>query len=138
MTFVFREWKIFNMNEMHRESPFLCDYGISRNDYYKRVMISTAESKCALKITNCTKNEDENTMSFLLLVYLAYIYIFKYSVRWQKRLGSVRSGSTALSYWNCVITPGWRLMRAGHHKCFQTLHDEKKIEIGPYLNMKRR
>ena len=26
-------------------------------------------------------------------------------VRWQMLLGSARGGSTALSYWNCVITP---------------------------------
>ena len=37
------------------------------------------------------------------------IYIFKYPVRWQKLLGSARSGSTALGYRNCVITlvGGW-------------------------------
>ena len=36
------------------------------------------------------------------------IYIYIYS-RWQKLLGSARSGSTALSYRNCVITldGGW-------------------------------
>ena len=33
-----------------------------------------------------------------------YIFFFKYPVRWQKLLGSARSGSTALSYRNCVIT----------------------------------
>ena len=34
---------------------------------------------------------------------------FKYLVQWQKLLGSARSGSTALSYRNCVITlvGGW-------------------------------
>ena len=31
-------------------------------------------------------------------------YTFKYPVRWQKLLDSARSGSTALSYQNCVIT----------------------------------
>ena len=30
----------------------------------------------------------------------------------------------ALSYRNCVITPGWWLMRAGYHTCFHTLYDE--------------
>ena len=38
------------------------------------------------------------------------IYIsFKYPLWWQKLLGSARSGSTALSYRNCVITlvSGW-------------------------------
>ena len=29
---------------------------------------------------------------------------FKYPIRWQKLLGSAMSGSTALSYRNCVIT----------------------------------
>ena len=31
--------------------------------------------------------------------------------------------ATALSYRNCVITPGWRLMRAGYRTCFHTLYD---------------
>ena len=40
---------------------------------------------------------------------------------------SSRSGSTALSYRNCVITPGWQLMSAGYRTCFHTLYDEKKL-----------
>ena len=43
-----------------------------------------------------------------------YIYIYIYS-------------NTALSYRDCVITPGWRLMRTWYHTCFHTLYDEKKI-----------
>ena len=39
--------------------------------------------------------------------------------------GSTRSGSTALSYRNCVITPGWRLMWTGYRTCFHTLYDGK-------------
>ena len=46
-------------------------------------------------------------------------------VRWQMLLGSARGGSTALSYRNCVITPGWRLMRTWYRTCFHTLGDEK-------------
>ena len=64
-----------------------------------------------------------------------YIYIynsFKYPVRWQKLLGSARRGNTALSYRNCVITPGWRLMRAEYRTCFHTLDDEKYIYIYIY------
>ena len=48
--------------EMHAETPFLYDYVTSRNSYCKRVMTSTAESKRVLKISNCTKSEDERTM----------------------------------------------------------------------------
>ena len=61
------------------------------------------------------------------LIWRIYIYIynsFKYPARWQKLLGSNRSGSTALSYRNCVITPGWRLIRAGYRICFHTFNDE--------------
>ena len=39
----------------------------------------------------------------------------------------------ALSYRNCVITPGWWLMRTGYHMCFQTLYDEKKKNIYIYI-----
>ena len=57
------EWKIFRMKEMHAEPPFPCGYITSSNGYCKCVMTSTAESKRGfLKITNCTKNEDERTM----------------------------------------------------------------------------
>ncbi len=58
-----------------------------------------------------------------IYIYM-YIYIynsFEYPVQWQKLLGCTRSGSTALSYQNCVIIPGWRLMRTGYHTCFHTL-----------------
>ena len=48
------------------------------------------------------------------------------TVRWQKLLGSTRGGSTALSYRNCVITPGWRLMRTWYRTCFHALYEEKK------------
>ena len=68
---------------------------------------------------------------FFLLISHIYIYIYIYvcvcvcilinPVRWHKLLGS---GSTALSYQNCVITPGWRLMRAGYRTCFHTLYNE--------------
>ena len=37
---------------------------------------------------------------------------------------SARGGSIALSYRNCVITPGWRLMRTWYRTCFHTLYDE--------------
>ena len=57
-----REQKVFCMNEMHVESQFSCAYVTSKNGYRKHVMTSTAESKHILKITNCTKNEDECTM----------------------------------------------------------------------------
>ena len=49
----------------------------------------------------------------LHLIYCWYIYIYIYIrenfFRWQKLLGNARSGSTALSYRNCVITlvGGW-------------------------------
>ena len=36
-------------HKMHAESPFPCNYVISRNDHYKCVMTSTAESKRAQK-----------------------------------------------------------------------------------------
>ena len=29
----------------------------------------------------------------------------------------------------CIITPGWRLMRAVYHTCFHTLYDEKNVYI---------
>ena len=38
-----RKREIFNMNKMHAEPPFPCDYVTSRNGYCKRLM--TAESK---------------------------------------------------------------------------------------------
>ena len=49
----------------------------------------------------------------------------KYPVWWQKLLGSTRSGSTVLNYRNCVITPGWWLMRAVYRMYFH-MYDEKK------------
>ena len=54
---------------------------------------------------------------------------FKFPARWQKLLGSARSGCTTLSYRNCVITPGWRLMRARYRTCFHALYDEKNVFI---------
>ena len=62
----------------------------------------------------------------LLLLLLLLLLFSKYPVRGQKLLGSPRSGSTALSYRNCIITPGWRLMRTWYRTCFHTLYDEKK------------
>ena len=57
-----------------------------------------------------------------------YIYIYiKYPLRWQKLPSSARTCFTALSYRNCVITLGWRLMRAGYH----TLYDERNSCIYP-------
>ena len=54
---------------------------------------------------------------------------FQYPVRWQKQLGSARSGSSTLSYRNCVITPSWRLLRRAEYcTCFHLLYDEKKIQ----------
>ena len=50
------------MKEIHVESPFLCDYVSSRNGCSKHVRASTPESKPVLKITNCTKNEDDRAM----------------------------------------------------------------------------
>ena len=111
-----RKWKVFSMNEMHTEPPFTCDYVTSRNGYCKRKF---------LKITNCSKN-DERTM-YLCFYLIWHIYnSFKYPVRGQKLLGSARSGSTTLSYWNCVFNPGWWLMKAVYNTCFHMLYDEKK------------
>ena len=57
---------------------------------------------------------DEGTSNIMSAFSWSGVYIdiyisFKYPVRWQKLLGSVKSGSTALSYRNCVITlvGGW-------------------------------
>ena len=50
------------MNKMHVEPSLLCDYITSKNGYCKHVMTSTAENYAFLKITKCTKNEDERTM----------------------------------------------------------------------------
>ena len=35
--------------------------------------------------------------------------------------------SNALSYQDCVINPGWWMMRASYRMCFHTLYDEKDI-----------
>ena len=56
-----QERKVFSMYEMHAESRFQCDYLTSRNGFCKCIMASMAESKRVLKISNCTKNEDEHT-----------------------------------------------------------------------------
>ena len=63
---------------------------------------------------------------------------FKYPVRWQKLLGNARSGSTALSYRNSVITPGWRLMRAGITRAFTRSMMKKNISIYIYRERERR
>ena len=47
---------------MRAVSPFLCDYVASRNGCCKCIMTSTVESKRILKMTKCTKNEDEYMM----------------------------------------------------------------------------
>ena len=46
---------------------------------------------------------------YMHMYMVVTIQHFEYPVRWQKLLGSARSGSTALSYRNCVITlvGGW-------------------------------
>ena len=41
--------KVFSMNKMHAEPPFPCDYVTSRNNYCKRILTSTAESKRVFK-----------------------------------------------------------------------------------------
>ena len=67
-------------------------------------------------------------VDIVLIVYIS----FKYPVWWQKLVDSARSGSTALSDGNCVITPGWRLMRAGYRMCFHSYVEKKNI--GLYKN----
>ena len=94
-------------------------------------MTSTAETKRVFKSQTAPKWRWTNVQCNVCFswsgVYIyIYIYFFKYPVRWQKLLGNARSGSTALSCRNCVITPGWRLMRIGYRMCFRTLYDEKK------------
>ena len=43
------------------------------------------------------------------------------------------------SYRNCVITPGWWLMRAGHRTCFQMLYDEiMNVPHGLWLSVWRK
>ena len=135
-SWIWSQAEFFSINEKHAEPPFLCHYVTSRNGDCRHVITSTAESKCIfLKITNCTLKwrwtsniiSDLNWSGVYIYIYI-YIYnSFKYPVRWQKLLCSAKSGSTALSYQNCVITPGWQLMRAGYCMCFHTLYDEKKI-----------
>ena len=44
-------------------------------------------------------------------------------------LGNARGGSTALSFRNCVITPGCWLMRTWYRTCFHTYEKKKKICI---------
>ena len=92
-------------------------------------MTSTAESKRFFKNHKLhKKKEDERKMYVCFsLIWPIYIYIynsFRYSVRRQKLLGNIRSGSTALSYRNCVITSVWWLMKARYRTCFHTLYDE--------------
>ena len=77
-------------------------------------MTPTAESKRIFKSETALKWRWTNVQCNVCFswsgVYID-IYFFKYPVRWQKLLGSARSGSTALSYRNCVITlvGGWGL-----------------------------
>ena len=56
--------EVFSMNEIHVEPPFPCDYVTSRNIYCKRVITSTAESKCTFFLNHklYTKNEVESSM----------------------------------------------------------------------------
>ena len=70
-------------------------------------MIGMDGEKESGKFVLSTRLDDENEYSIWHEEFLKEIlYIpFKYPVRWQKLLGSARSGSTALSYRNCVITP---------------------------------
>ena len=134
---------IFNMNEMHAEPPFPYDYITSRNGYCKPIMISMAESKHVFKNHKLHQKGrwSYNVISafsrFGVYIYIyIYIYIynfFKYPVRWQKLPGSARSGSTTLRYRNCVITPGWWLMRTEYRTCFHTLYDEIYIYIYIYI-----
>ena len=79
------------------ESPFPCDYVTSIYGYCKRVMTSTTESKRVLKITNCSKNEDERTRYFLLLVDLSYIHIYIYIYIYLNTLSGGKS---------CLVAPG--------------------------------
>ena len=44
-----QEQKVFSINEMHVEPPFLCDYITSRNGYCKGGMTSVAKSKRIFK-----------------------------------------------------------------------------------------
>ena len=97
-------------------------------------MRSTAESKRVFKNHKLHTKKWRWTSSYpLFLIDLAYIYIYTYIILLntlsggKKLLGSARSGSTAFSYQNCVITPGWQLMKAGYRTCFHTLYDEKKF-----------
>ena len=76
---------------------------------------------------------------YIYICIYIYIYIiplkilppdrvsFKYPIRWQKLLGSARSGSTRLELPKLCYHPGWRLMRLGYRTCFHTLYDEKYI-----------
>ena len=67
-----------------------------------------------------------------------YIYIYIYILSSTDRpvsfsggqsCSTARSGSSALGYRNCVITPGWRIMRAEYRMCYHTLYDDICIYI---------
>ena len=49
------------------------------------------------------------------------------SVRDDERCGRSNEVNTTELIGHCVITPGWRLIKAGYRTCFHTLYDEKKI-----------
>ena len=78
----------------------------------ERINTTQQHSKCKLY------GDGDETVNHMICEYIKW---------WQKLLGSPRSGSTTLSYRNCVITPGWRLTKAGYRMCFDTLYDEKDI-----------
>ena len=76
-------------------------------------MPSTAVSKRVFKSQTALKWRWTNVQCNVAFswsgVYINIYISFKYPVRWQKLLGSARSGSTAMSFRNCVITmvSGW-------------------------------
>ena len=58
---------------------------------------------------------------YIKLINFLYIYIIIIII--------INIISATLSYQNCVITPGCRLMRTGYCTCFHTLYEEKYIYI---------
>ena len=63
-------------------------------------------------------------ISILYIYYIIYIYTYIYVYIYY------------MSNRNCVITPGWRLMRLGYRTCFHTLYDEKKYYIHIYIQIR--
>ena len=61
------------------------------------------------------------------------IYFFKHPVWWQKQLGCTRSGSTAFSYRNCVITQVGSWWGQGIARAFTCCMMKKKKKIYIYL-----